>query len=68
MSHALDLTRPSAHRARFPKLTALVSLARQRRALAKLDSTQLNDIGLSRSDAENEANRPVWDVPAHWQR
>ncbi|MCK8464298.1 hypothetical protein MUY35_10585 [Aliiroseovarius sp. S1339] len=39
---------------------------RERRALAKLDATRLSDIGLSYRDAQREASRPVWDIPAHW--
>ena len=36
-------------------------LARQRRALAALDDHMLKDIGLSRADARQEADRPFWD-------
>ncbi len=39
-----------------------------RRALARLTATQLKDVGLSRSDAEKEARRPIWDAPEHWHR
>ncbi|SDX35327.1 DUF1127 domain-containing protein [Litoreibacter albidus] len=48
-------------------LMGYISLYRQRRALAGLDDTRLNDIGVSRSDAESEALRPVWDAPQHWK-
>jgi uncharacterized protein YjiS (DUF1127 family) len=34
----------------------------QRRELLKLDDRILKDIGISRVDAEREANRPFWDV------
>ena len=37
-----------------------------RRALARLTAAQLEDVGLSASDARREARRPVWDVPANW--
>ena len=36
-------------------------LARQRRALLRLDDTMLKDIGLTRTDALREADRPFWD-------
>lgn len=36
-------------------------LARTRRALMRLDDTMLKDIGLSRTDALREADRPFWD-------
>lgn len=41
---------------------------RQRQALRRLDDNALADIGLSRSDAQREANRPLWDAPETWQR
>lgn len=51
---------------------ALLSLAlaahRQRKALKLLNDATLSDIGLTRAEAEAEANRPFWDVPAHWRR
>lgn len=45
---------------------AMLALFRQRHALARLDDAALADIGLSRADALAEANRPLWDAPAHW--
>jgi len=33
---------------------------RQRHDLRELDTRQLRDIGLSRSDAEIECNKPFW--------
>jgi uncharacterized protein YjiS (DUF1127 family) len=39
----------------------------QRRALQKLDMAALNDLGLTAQQAETEANRPFWDVPATWR-
>ena len=58
-----------------PKISTVlrtVSLAlearRQRKALKSLDASRLSDLGLSYQAAHREANRPVWDVPAHWLR
>ncbi len=45
-------------------ITALLrwhELARQRRALLRLDDHMLKDVGLSRADAVREAERPFWD-------
>ncbi|MCC1495116.1 DUF1127 domain-containing protein [Cognatishimia sp. F0-27] len=42
------------------------ALARQRRALKRMDADQLHDLGLSRDAADAEAARPFWDAPAHW--
>ena len=36
--------------------------ARERRALARLDDRLLQDIGLTREQAEQEVMRPFWDV------
>lgn len=44
----------------------LLALYRQRRALARLDASTLADIGLNRKAAQDEAHRPLWDVPRHW--
>lgn len=38
-------------------------VARQRRMLAQLDSSQLKDIGISRYDAVEESSRGFWDIP-----
>lgn len=52
---------PFAASRRASMLDAL-DLYRQRRALARLDDHALNDIGLTRAEAEAEANRPIWDI------
>lgn len=59
----------AAHRAGAarPSLRSLLALWRSRRALARLDTRALDDIGLSVQDARLEAARPVWDVPHHWR-
>jgi uncharacterized protein YjiS (DUF1127 family) len=57
--------RPSG--ARF-SLTRLFALHRSRRALADLDGTRLDDIGISADRARAEAARPIWDVPQNWLR
>ena len=58
------LTRPQH---RLPGLRTLLALWTQRRALAQLDDRALADIGLTRAEAQAEAARPVWDVPATWR-
>ena len=55
-------------RAPRASLIDMLSLARQRRALKRLDNTALDDLGLTRLDAQKEARRPLWDVPSHWRR
>ncbi|WP_346659643.1 DUF1127 domain-containing protein [Pseudomonas sp. RIT-PI-S] len=40
-------------------------LARQRRQLASLSDSALQDLGLSRADIASEVERPFWDDPMH---
>ena len=49
-------------------LAHVFSVRAQRRKLARLDDEALNDLGITRSEAEREARRPIWDVPSHWRR
>jgi len=64
LSHdAFRFNRPVLISARFSTWKAL---RRQRAQLAQLDSTALEDLGLTRSQALCEARRPFWDVPASW--
>ena len=46
----------------------VMSLIRQRQTLAKLDARALDDIGVTREEAETEAARPIWDAPEFWQK
>ena len=55
------------HLPRRAGLMGYMDLYRQRRALAKMDAAQLDDLGLTRSEAQAEAARPFWDAPSHWQ-
>ena len=62
-SHSIAL-----HRAQRLSLMDVFSLARQRRALASLDTRALKDLGITREEALKEANRSVWDVPNYWAK
>jgi uncharacterized protein YjiS (DUF1127 family) len=44
----------------FARLLFWHELARQRRALLALNDRMLKDIGISRAEAEHEANRAFW--------
>jgi uncharacterized protein YjiS (DUF1127 family) len=50
----------------FARISTWFALRRQRARLAGLDAAALNDLGLTRPEAEAEARRPFWDVPQHW--
>jgi len=43
-----------------------ISVHRQRARLAQLDEDALRDIGLTRAQALQEAQRRFWDAPRHW--
>jgi len=45
-----------------------MELSRQRRALYRLDESALHDLGLSRADAWQEADKPFWQQPAEERR
>jgi uncharacterized protein YjiS (DUF1127 family) len=62
--HTFTKQRPAV----FRMLMQILATQGQRRALRKLDSDALSDLGLSYADAKREANRPFWDVPATWRR
>ncbi len=52
----------------FRMMAQIIATQSQRRALRKLDSDALSDLGLTYTDAKREAGRPFWDVPATWRR
>ncbi|MGY9050155.1 hypothetical protein P775_17940 [Puniceibacterium antarcticum] len=67
LTATLARLQPRPSRSLLTTLLAAAALYRQRRALARLDDHALNDLGLTRSDALREANRPIWDAPVNWQ-
>ena len=52
----------------LPTISQMAATRRQRREMRSLEDHILDDIGLTQSQADAEAKRPVWDVPAHWRR
>jgi len=67
--HTTEFSRyaPVNARSFLTKLRLSLVVRRQRAALSKLDDAALADIGLTRSQADAEAKRPLWDVPANWR-
>ncbi|MGH1330895.1 MAG: DUF1127 domain-containing protein [Paracoccaceae bacterium] len=47
-------------------IMAALAAKSSRDALRQLDASALQDIGLSQSQAQTEASRPIWDVPTSW--
>jgi uncharacterized protein YjiS (DUF1127 family) len=58
---------PTPRRSLITRLRHLYGIWRQRRALARLSNAQLQDIGVTRAQADAEAARPFWDAPPHWR-
>lgn len=48
------------------RISEMMAVRRQRRALLSLDAHMLKDIGVTRRDAAVEAQKPIWDAPTHW--
>ena len=44
----------------------LLKVRKSRLALARLDPDRLEDIGISRIEADQETKRSFWDAPANW--
>lgn len=59
-------TRP--HSARLSlRLRNILATHQQRRALLALDAHLLDDIGLTRAEAMDEAAPPLWDASQQWR-
>ncbi len=55
-------------RALAPRLVQAWRIQRERRALRRLSPEQLSDIGITRDQAQYEANRKAWDAPDCWRQ
>ncbi|MFC3118746.1 DUF1127 domain-containing protein [Jhaorihella thermophila] len=51
----------------WSQVKRMIVVRQQRRALRKLDARALEDIGITRAEAEAEAARPLWDAPDTWR-
>ena len=70
MSLSLSPARISPHACAQPKQSRLsfalmIKVWGERRALARLDESRLEDLGLSSAKAAQETARPIWDLPNH---
>jgi len=61
-AHLIETATPPAFPA-FP-LAQWMTVARERRALARLGDRELADLGIEPAAARAEAARPFWDLPA----
>lgn len=62
-SRATHAKRPSVLKSVVRHLDAW----KQRRALARLDQSRLDDLGLTREQALTESRRSFWDAPRTWR-
>lgn len=67
MDRVLSRTRPRHRPSVRAWLSSRIALYRQRRHLDALEDHLLDDIGLTRAEASQEAARPVWDAPDNWR-
>ena len=54
--------------AAFARLMQAFATRRQFRQLGELDAYLLDDVGLTRQQAEELSRLPVWDAPSYWRR
>ncbi|WP_170471843.1 DUF1127 domain-containing protein [Ruegeria profundi] len=66
-SIALNRPCPQHKQSLFARIRSVLSVRRQRQQLARLDTRALNDIGITRAQADAEARRPIWDAPQFWK-
>ena len=48
-------------------IDAAFATFRQRTELSRLEPRMLRDIGITETEARDEAQRPIWDVPGWWR-
>jgi uncharacterized protein YjiS (DUF1127 family) len=70
MDHVLATSSHSAASRPGPlrRLLRGIAMGRSRHRLGELDDHLLRDIGLTRDQARQEADRASWDAPSHWFR
>ncbi len=66
-SHHSALQRRAPRPPLMTRILCVLSLQRQRNQLADLDVAMLEDIGITRAQAQAESARSCWDAPEHWQ-
>ena len=48
------------------QISKMIAVRRQRHELGAAPDYLLEDIGVTKAQAQAEAKRPVWDVPENW--
>ncbi|APG47557.1 DUF1127 domain-containing protein [Phaeobacter porticola] len=59
---------PTPRRSVFAAIGQRLAIRRERRMLAQLDQSALNDMGISKDAADVESRRKIWDAPSNWSR
>ena len=67
--NAVISTRRTARKVPFlGVILRLHAIWAERRRLARLDAHRLDDLGLTRDEAQKESRRSTWDAPERWTR
>lgn len=67
LSNSCGLSRTEAPQTLLSKAFAAVNMVRSRRTLAKLDAHLLADIGITATQAQEEAQLSTWNAPSFWR-
>ncbi|MFV1492758.1 hypothetical protein VWX97_17545 [Phaeobacter sp. JH18-32] len=68
MDNSLRNCACAPRRSFFATVAQRLAIWRERRMLATLDQSALDDMGISKTEAQAEARRPIWDAPSSWRR
>ena len=66
MTH-ITFERAQERNAKHNSFLHLFDVWRQRQQLKRLDAAALEDLGLTRAEADQEAARSFWDAPQTWR-
>ncbi|PIB23485.1 hypothetical protein BFP76_08035 [Amylibacter kogurei] len=59
---------PRHQKSFLQKIVAMNALHRQRKQLANLPLSALNDIGLTKQDIAQEQRKSLWDAPVYFRK
>lgn len=68
MTISLSRIRAARSTTRLPRISTMITVWQERRALGRMSANRLQDLGITRQDALREAARPFWDLPARKRR
>ncbi len=45
-----------------------IAVKKQRNSLYQMSDRMLDDLGITRAEADREARRSIWDAPGYWRK